>query len=165
MGTGKTVVGKILSEKLNREFVEMDEVIVQKEGREIGDIFAKDGEAHFRSLEKNLLENLSQKQDLVVSCGGGLVCNDGNLKVLCASGFVVALCAEPLTIHERTKKDAHRPLLNIDNPLKRIEELLSIRERYYAQAHYSIDTENLMPEEVADKIMTRIEADKRWTKL
>jgi len=72
MGTGKTAVGEILAKRLAREFIEMDAAIEEKEGSKIVDIFAKQGEAYFRSLEKALLGELSKREDLVISCGGGL---------------------------------------------------------------------------------------------
>ena len=154
MGTGKTVVGEDLAKRLNREFVEMDTVIAETEGREIVDIFDKRGEAYFRELEKKLLKGLCLKTDLVVSCGGGLICDEENLKQLKETGIVFALRASPSTIYQRTKKQAHRPILNIDDPQAKIRELLDKRDPYYKQAHHLIDTENILPGEVAVKIIT-----------
>jgi len=156
MGTGKTVTGKVLADKLKREFVEVDELIEQAQGKPITDIFAQEGEAHFRALEKKALKELSLKQGLVVSCGGGLICNEDNLKLLKETGWVFCLKASPGTIYERTKKYAHRPLLNVKDPLKKIEELLKQRASYYSRAHYSIDTEKVKPSVVADKIIAII---------
>jgi len=153
MGTGKTAIGKILAKSLGKDFVEMDEVIEQKEGRPIVDIFKDPGESHFRKLEKKLLVELSQKTDLVVSCGGGLICDDQNLKILKESGTVFNLKSSPQKIYERTKKYAHRPLLNVTDPVKQIEELLKKREPYYSQAHYTIESEEQSPQEVAQDII------------
>jgi len=154
MGTGKTVVGKLLARSLNREFVEMDEIIEKNAGQEIVDIFAQKGERYFRELESKLLETISARTGLVVSCGGGLICNDTNLKVLKATGRVFLLRASAATIYGRIRKQNHRPLLNVDNPQERIAELLAKREPYYGQADCEIDTEGVSPEEVAEKIMT-----------
>ena len=164
MGTGKTVVGKILAKRLNKEFIEMDEVIEQREGKEIVDIFSQKGEGYFRELEKNLLNELSRREYLIISCGGGLICNEENLSILKETGIVFSLMASASVIYERTKKYTRRPLLNVDNPLKEIEELLAKRARYYNQAHYTIKSEEQTPEEVANAIINLIEAESPGTK-
>lgn len=153
MGTGKTAVGKILAKRLAREFIEMDVLIEEKEGSKIADIFAKQGEGYFRSLEKILLGELSKREDLAVSCGGGLVCDQENLKLLKETGVVFALRASVSTIYQRTKEHTHRPILNVEHPQEKIKQLLEKRAPYYAQAQHSIDTDNLSPEEIADKII------------
>ena len=73
MGAGKTVVGRVLADKINKEFIEMDDIIEADEGRSIVDIFAQQGEAYFRRCEKKLLNDLSAREDLIIGCGGGLV--------------------------------------------------------------------------------------------
>jgi len=153
MGTGKTVVGKILAKELSKEFVEMDACIEEREGSKIVDIFANKGESYFRGLEKIMLDELSQREDLVVSCGGGLICDSDNLKQLKATGAVFALRALVSTIYQRTKDHSHRPILNVDNPQERIEQLLKKRVAYYMQADHSIDTDGFSPKEIADKII------------
>jgi len=154
MGTGKTVVGENLAKRLAREFVEMDAVIAEREGKKIVDIFDKKGEAYFRKLEKKLLKELCIKDNLIISCGGGLICDKENLKRLKETGIVFALTASPLVIYERTKKHLHRPILNVNDPQAKIKELLDKRTPYYKQAQYSINTENVLPEEIAAKIVT-----------
>jgi shikimate kinase len=154
MGTGKTVVGKILAAKLKRQFIEMDETIEKEEACPITEIFAVKGEPYFRELESNLLKKIAVQTGLIVSCGGGLICNDDNLKLLKESGTVFTLTAPAKTIYERTKKYAHRPLLNVAEPEKKIDELLQKRNRYYSKAHHTIDTTKISPEEVAEKIIS-----------
>ena len=153
MGTGKTAVGKILAKKLGKEFVEMDALIEEKQGSKIVDIFTKQGEAYFRSLEKTLLGSLSEREDLVISCGGGLICDQENLKLLKETGVVFALTASVSTIYQRTKEHSHRPILNVADPQEKIKQLLKERAPCYAQAQHSIDTDGLCPEEIADKII------------
>ncbi|MCF7916838.1 MAG: shikimate kinase [Candidatus Omnitrophica bacterium] len=153
MGTGKTSVGKILANKLSKEFVEMDEAVEQEAGKKIKDIFAKEGEGYFRKLESNLLQRLSSQSDLVVSCGGGIVCNEDNLKILKNSGYVFALDASAVSIYARIKDSSQRPLLNVENPLEKIKQLLQARESFYARAGKKIKTDNLSAEEVADCIL------------
>ena len=154
MGTGKTVVGENLAKRLAKEFVEMDAVIAEREGKKIVDIFDKKGETYFRKLEKKLLKELCLKDNLVISCGGGLICDEENLKRLKETGIVFALTASPSVIYERTKKHHYRPILNVDNPQAKIRELLNKRTPYYKQAHYLIDTEGILPEKIAVKIIT-----------
>ncbi len=160
MGTGKTVVAKLLAERLGKEFVEMDDVIQKRRGKKIVDIFAQDGEEAFRKSESDLLDELSRVCDLVVSCGGGLICNEINLKLLKKSGIVFCLRATAATIYERTKKYDHRPLLNVDKPLEKVAALLEMRAPYYNQAHYSIDTDSISPDEVVDKIIDLLQKHK-----
>ncbi|MDP8289437.1 MAG: shikimate kinase [Candidatus Susulua stagnicola] len=153
MGTGKTVVGKVLAKELSKEFIEIDACIEEREGSKIVDIFANKGEAYFRGLEKILLGEISQREDLVISCGGGLICDPDNLNQLKQTGVVFALRASVSTIYQRTKDHLHRPILNVDNPQERIEQLLKQRVVYYTQADHSIDTDNFSPEDIADKII------------
>ena len=153
MGTGKTTIGKILAKKLNLEFVEMDQIIEQREGQKIVNIFAEKGENYFRDKERALLEELSLKENLVISCGGGLICNEQNLNLVKNSGIAITLNASVSNIYERTKKYTDRPLLNVDNPLKKIAELLNERTPYYEQAHHIINTDNRSTGTVVEKIL------------
>lgn len=153
MGVGKTAVGKILAKRLKLQFIEMDEVIEKEENKPITEIFATKGEPYFRKLESNLLKKISEESNNVVSCGGGLICNEENLKLLKKSGMVFNLAASAEAIYERTKKYSHRPLLNVDNPLAKIDELIRKRNEYYKKAHHTIDTTKISPDEVADKII------------
>jgi len=153
MGTGKTTVGKILAEKLGREFIEMDEEIEKKEGKKIVDIFRQKGESYFRKIEKEVLKRIASCFSLVVSCGGGVVVDRENLKILKESGIVICLKAKPSIIYERTKKTKERPLLNVPDPLKKIKELLARRAPFYAKADYFVDTTPFTPEEVSEEII------------
>jgi len=152
MGTGKTTVGKLLSKTLKKEFLEMDEAIEKENGKKITEIFKIHGEPHFRELEKKLLLVISKYDNLVVSCGGGLICDKGNLEILKKTGIVFNLTASKESIYERTKKFKGRPLLNVKDPLKKIEELLNMRKPYYSQAHYTIDTDKIEPKAIVKKI-------------
>jgi len=156
MGAGKTSIGRLVAKKLRHEFVEMDTVIEEQETLKIVDIFAEKGETYFRDLEKKLLKELATRNNLVVSCGGGVICDEQNLKLLKNSGIVFSLTVSAETAYERTKKDVSRPILNVSDPLAKIRELLAVRNKYYAQAHYKINTEENSIEELADKIVNII---------
>jgi len=153
MGVGKTVTGRALAQRLKRDFVEMDEVIVARAGIQINDIFSKHGENYFRKLETDLLTELAAKDNLVVGCGGGLICNEQNLQLLKESGLVILLKAKALAIYERIKEHSHRPILNVKDPLAKIKTLLVERNSYYSQVDYSVDTDNSSVDDVVDKII------------
>lgn len=160
MGTGKTTVGEILSRKLKREFVETDRIIEKKEGLGIPAIFSIKGEAYFRKVEKEVLKDIASKDNLVVSCGGGIVIDKYNITLLRKTGIMVCLKARPSVIYERTKSYKHRPLLNVKNPMERIKELLQERERFYKKAHIFIDTSDIPPQKVAEEITHRLKCIK-----
>lgn len=127
MGTGKTVVAKKLAEKLGREFLELDAIIEKQEGMSIKEIFEKKGEPHFRELEKEVVKEASQKQGLVISAGGGAIIDEENFKTLKPNSIIICLQASPDTIMQRTKGNVCRPLLNVPDPKKKIQDLLKER--------------------------------------
>ncbi|MBM3249213.1 MAG: shikimate kinase, partial [Candidatus Omnitrophica bacterium] len=124
MGAGKTVVGKALARHLGMIFVDSDETIVERERRSINDIFAKDGEPYFRKVEKEVIKEISQRDGLVIACGGGAVLDKDNMLNLQRNGVVIYLQTSADVIFERTKNYDHRPLLNVENPKKQIEDIL-----------------------------------------
>lgn len=152
MGTGKTSVGRELAEKKKWRFVDLDELIELKEKRAISDIFSKDGEPYFRRLEKQVLKEVAKESGFVVACGGGIVIDPENIKIMKGSGVTICLTAKPEVILERTAGYAHRPLLNVGDPKKQIELLLKLRSPYYAQADKTIDTSKISVKKVVDKI-------------
>lgn len=153
MGTGKTAVGKLLAQKLKREFLETDDAIEKKEGISIAEIFEKKGEPYFRKIEKEVVKEVSQKEGLVISAGGGAIIDEGNFKNLKKNGIIVCLEASPDVILKRTKGNTCRPLLNVSDPKKKVEELLEKRAPFYKKADHHINTDNLAIEEVVEKIM------------
>ena len=153
MGTGKTEVGKELAKEKKLQFVDLDELIELREKRAISDIFAKDGEPYFRKVEKRLLREVSREKKFVVACGGGIVLDKDNIKIMKEAGIIVCLTASPVVILERTSAYRHRPLLNVSNPRKQIELLLKLRAPYYAQADKTIDTSKISIREVVGKIV------------
>lgn len=135
MGCGKTSVGLRLSYHKRMAFLDTDKLIERAQGREIADIFEKDGEAFFRDLETELIEGMIGKEhDKIISTGGGLPIRAKNRPLLGKLGTVVYLKALPETIYERVKGDTKRPLLCCDSPLERIRTLLKEREAAYEEA-------------------------------
>jgi len=152
MGTGKTSVGRELARVSKRQFLDLDELIELKEQRPISDIFAKNGEAYFRKLEAKTLQDVAREGNFVVGCGGGIVINPENIKMMKGSGIMICLAATPEVILKRTSSSTHRPLLNVKDPKKQIGHLLKLRSCYYAQADKTVDTSKLSIKQVVGKI-------------
>ncbi len=158
MGTGKSTVGKLLAQRLNRPFVDLDRQIGKEAGRSVAEIFAKDGEPAFRAMERRAVRKVSQLRSHVIATGGGVMCDEGNVEALKASGLLVCLTASPEVILQRTgPKVGARPLLAGGDPKQRIEQLLALRAPYYAQADMTLDTTGRSPEQVAEEILCKIE--------
>jgi len=153
MGSGKTAVGRELAKKKKWQFVDLDDLIELREKRRIADIFAQDGEPYFRRVEKLVLKEVAKEKQFVVACGGGIVIDPENIKVMRDSGIIICLTAKPEVILERTSGYAHRPLLNVKDPKKQIELLLKLRAPYYAQADKTIDTSEISIKEVVARIL------------
>lgn len=153
MGTGKTAVGKELSKKKKWQFVDLDELIELREKRSISDIFAKDGEPYFRRKEKQVLKEVAKEKKFVVACGGGIVIDKDNIRIMKESGIIICLTASPKVILDRVSGYRHRPLLNLADPKKQIELLLKLRAPYYALADKTIDTSKLSVEQVIQNII------------
>jgi len=152
MGTGKTSVGRLLAKKEGWNFIDLDELIELKEQRRISDIFAKEGEPYFRKLEKKFLKQVSTQKKFVAACGGGVVLDQDNIKLMKKTGVLICLGANCEEIFKRVSSSDHRPILNVAKPKERIELLLKLRAPYYAQADKTIDTSGLTIKEVAAKI-------------
>jgi shikimate kinase len=153
MGTGKTAVGQVLAKKKKLRFVDLDDLIELREKRTISDIFAGDGEPYFRKVEKRVLKEVSREKKFVVACGGGIVLDKDNIKIMKETGIIICLAASPQVILERTSTYCHRPLLNVSNRRKQIELLIKLRSPYYAQADKTIDTSKISVKEVIEKIV------------
>ncbi|MDI6751274.1 MAG: shikimate kinase [bacterium] len=154
MGSGKTSVGKALSMKLNLPYVDSDGVIEAEEKRPISQIFEEDGESYFRDKEIEVIESLSERRGWIISTGGGVVLNPENIFNLKRNGLIFYLKTTPSVIYNRIKDDSTRPLVNVSNPLERIENLLRRRTWLYEEsADYVVDTSSLTIDEVRDKII------------
>ena len=153
MGTGKSAVGRSVAQRLGYEFIDSDQAIERIEGRSIPEIFETNGEATFREMERNFVENGHAASGKVVSCGGGLVVQPGMLELVRSKGPVVCLLASPETIFERTSKSDNRPLLKAGDPLTRIRELLVKREPIYRKAGTEVLTDGRSINDVATHVI------------
>jgi shikimate kinase len=143
MGSGKTTLGKKLAHQLNYQFIDTDKIIELKEGLTISQLFEQKGEAYFRELEKNLLNELSTIDFAVISVGGGLPCFNDNMKILLELGAVFYLERSAKELFQRVKNNiSQRPLLADKTEtelLSYIEDSLKKRTPYYQQAHFILD--------------------------
>ena len=160
MATGKTTVGKQLAEQLGYAFVDTDELIAERSGQTIGEIFREKGEAAFRRLESEIAQELGEKEGLVVSTGGGLMLNPANAAALGRRGRVFCLVATPEEILQRVESDTHarRPLLEVPDPIERIVELLRQREEDYARFPQMV-TSAKTPDEVTRNLVGIFQAN------
>lgn len=153
MAVGKSAVGRNLARRLGRRFVDLDRLIEKTAGLKVREIFAQKGEAYFRQLEKETLARVLSQEGQVVATGGGVVLDDDNLALLRDRSLLIGLNASTETILKRAGNGATRPLLKGGDPRERIEELLNVRAARYAQAHATIDTDELTLSQVVDKIV------------
>jgi len=155
MGAGKSTVGRLLAKRLNRCFVETDEMIVAKAGKPIPRIFEEDGEAYFRRLEAELIPLLTLKQNEVISAGGGFPCHDGAMEALKALGTVFWLKGDMDLLYARALKSGTRPILS-RRTREEIEALYRQRESYYRQADVVVETTGLSLDQVVDLIISEL---------
>ncbi len=157
MGSGKTTISQEIRDRYSMEIVDMDEVIVEREGCSIADIFKEKGEAYFRQLETELLIELQARKNIIISCGGGVAMRDENVIEMKRGGKVVLLRATPETIYERIKDNHNRPLLEGNMNVEYISKLMEERrEKYEAVADIIVEVDDKTTVEVADEIMRRV---------
>ncbi len=157
MGAGKSTVGRLLARRMGKRFVDTDHEIEKRNGVTIPVIFEIEGEDGFRKREQEVLADLAQEPDLVLSTGGGIVLRPENREVLHNQGFVVYLSARPELLAERTRHDKSRPLLNVDDPLTRLRELHAVRDPLYREvAHAVVETGRGAPQQVVQAIVNAL---------
>ena len=152
MGTGKTSVGKRVADDLGMKFVDMDHIIEEREGRAISDIFATDGEAYFRDLERELVKELSAADGMVIGTGGGVVLNADNVTDFSAKGLAVCINVDPEEILARLEHDGSRPLLAEGDKLEKIKSILAARKECYASVPLQVTTTGCSVEQSAERL-------------
>ena len=131
MGAGKTTIGKQLAKRLGRRFYDSDHEIVARTGVPIPTIFEIEGEAGFRRREAQTIVELTAESGIVMATGGGVVINPENRQRLRETGWTVYLNVPPRLLYERTRHDKNRPLLQVADPLGKLEELHAQRDPFY----------------------------------
>ena len=154
MGSGKSTVGKIISDELFLNFFDTDDEIEARTGASIDWIFDLEGEDGFRKRESEMLEEMVKKNSIVLSTGGGIILSKLNRELLSSRGTVFYLSTPISTQVERTSKDKDRPLLKNGDPGEILAKLHNERkELYEAVSDHVIDTENKSSQEVASEII------------
>lgn len=153
MGSGKTTIAMKLSHELKMRYVSTDDIIEKKEKRTINEIFTKDGEDYFRSVESEAVREACSMENVIIDLGGGAVLRDENWNFMKSSGVVICLTADEDAIMERTKKYKHRPLLNVEDPKQKIQNLMRQRAPFYARADHCVDTGKLTVKQAVKNII------------
>ena len=161
MGTGKTSLGKMLANKLGCAFVDLDQKIEADNNMSIPDIFKTFGEAHFRRLERNAVNEVAQRRGIVIATGGGTVKDPNNVQALKENGIMICLTTSVDELLNRTAAQGERPVLdshhkNQGDRRAAIEKLLNDRQQFYDQADYKIDTTDWSPLKLVDDIMKMV---------
>ncbi|CUS77166.1 shikimate kinase [Candidatus Kryptonium thompsonii] len=165
MGSGKSTIGPLLAQHLGYDFLDVDDLIEDIEGKKIVDIFREKGEIYFRNIERKILiETVLKLSRFVVALGGGTITFADNLYLVKESGILIYLMANPEVLLQRIKYKTDRPLL-LDHQgnilpekllFERILSLLKMREPFYLQADILVSTEKSI-EETIDEILNKLE--------
>ena len=140
-GSGKSTVGRQLARKLGVGFVDCDQVIEMRIGCAIKDYFASQGEAAFRDIEAQVIDDMTRTACGVLATGGGAVLRESNRLLLRERTHVIYLRVPPDEIFRRLRRDNQRPLLQVDNPKLKIKQMFEERDPHYqAAAHFVIET-------------------------
>lgn len=162
---GKSTIGPILANSLGFDFIDIDKAIVEREQKSINEIFAEKGEAYFRQLELEILSSIVNRENLVVSLGGGTLENDTSFELVRNSGTMVYLKSDLNTLTRRLSTKDDRPLLKGENGQKitpeeianRVSLLMSRREERYAQSPICISTDQTPLGKTVDKLQRELE--------
>lgn len=158
MGAGKSTIGRELARMLKMEFFDSDHEIEARTGADIAWIFDIEGEAGFRKREKEVIDDLTKKNNIVLATGGGVVTTPENCTALAARGVVVYLFTSLEQQYKRTRHDAKRPLLHTDNVKEKIDQLWEEREPLYTSiADLHFDTDSHTVKSVATKIIDTLD--------
>lgn len=157
MGSGKSAVGRQLARMLHKTFMDSDDEIEARTGVDIPFIFEKEGEEGFRTREARVIDELTQKDGIILATGGGAVIDPKNRNFLGARGIVVYLHTSVDQQLARTRRGRQRPLLENDDPRQVLEDLMAARDPQYREvADLIIETDGRKVRAVADEILDRL---------
>ena len=154
-GTGKSVVGLLLARKLNRETISMDAEIVKKAGMPIPEFVEQNGWPKFRDLETEVAQELAERDNIIVDCGGGVIERPENIPALRTNGVIFWLQASVDVVVSRIAGGTERPALTEGKTFtEEVEEVLERRTPLYSEAaQHTINTDDMTPDQVADSIL------------
>ena len=157
MGSGKSAVARALGKLTGYHVVDVDSEVQDQAGKSIQEIFDSDGEQAFREMEMRAVARIAEGKNQIISTGGGVVLKRENMDALRTGGVIVNLKVSANAVHERTRHNSHRPLLQVEDPLERIRQMLAEREEFYRDADIVIDTDDISVLEVAQEILESVE--------
>ena len=161
-GSGKTTVGRLVAERLQAGFVDVDAILVRREGKPINMIFAEKGEAAFREMERKEMETALAGAPAVVAPGGGWGAQPGAIDEARTRALVIYLRARPETAAQHAGPEGTRPLLMGEDPVARMRQLLKEREPLYRNAHAQVDTDRKTPSEVTIEVVRLAQSSAGW---
>ena len=153
MGCGKSSVAQILAKRLKRDVFSTDKMLEAKEGATIADIFMDKGEVYFRNLEKSVVKDVCGKQNAVIDCGGGVIIDPENRRLLKQSAVLFYLSASPEFLYSKIEGNRDRPLLQVSDPVGKLRDLLSRRKSFYKEADHEVVSEGRTVHEITDEIV------------
>ena len=157
MGAGKSTIGRHLADELHLDFFDSDQEIERRTGADIAWIFALEGEDGFRKREENVINDLTDKQGIVLATGGGSIVTKAVRNRLSARGIVVYLQTTIDKQVARTQRDKRRPLLQNEDPEQVLRDLAEMRNPLYEEvADYIVDTDDQSARAVANQIISKI---------
>jgi shikimate kinase len=157
-GCGKSTVGRQLARRLQIPFFDSDQAIEQRLRCSVREYFEREGEDRFREIEANVIDELTLQQRCVLSTGGGVVLRPENRSRLHTRCKVVYLKSTPEELFRRLKHDTHRPLLQVDEPLRKLQELFAQRDSLYEEvAHFIIETGRPSVSTLVNMILMQLE--------
>ncbi len=157
MGAGKSTIGRRLAKQLHKEFFDSDQEIEKQTGALISLIFEIEGEEGFRDRESRTIDDLTKRKNIVLATGGGAVLREKNRRALRRNGTVVYLQIPIDTQLQRTRRTKHRPLLQTDDPEKKLRALMRVREPIYRQeADIIIRCNNRSPHSVVSELVRKL---------
>jgi shikimate kinase / 3-dehydroquinate synthase len=159
MGTGKSAVARAVAERLGRPVLDMDDIIVERTGMSIPDIFARQGEDAFRRYERALCEELAAPAGRVIATGGGTLVDPANRDLLARGGHLICLDGDPEELLRRIPDDGGRPMIWDQDPAARYRVLWRERRPAYAEIPYHVDTTIRSQEEVVDAVLALVAAE------
>ncbi len=159
MGTGKSTIARTLSNQMGKKCIDIDSIIENREGKPIVNIFNEEGESYFRKLEKEVLNEILKKKNLIIATGGGTLLDEENFQLARKHGIIVLLKARPEVIFNRLKKENTRPLLSGENKLEKIICLMNKRKEQYSRFTNCIDTSDIPVEKVVNKVLKICQGD------
>ena len=167
MAAGKSTIGPILANTLGWIFFDLDKEVEKKEGVKIVELFDQKGEEYFRKSETEILKELSDKDDVIISLGGGAIASDENFKIIKSTGKIIYLKSSPEMAYKRLRFKTDRPAFIFEGEevpskeqfLERINHLLESRKKYYELCDFIIDTDSQTVGKTVDLLAKYIERD------